>query len=62
LLCHAIRADWPIPFERRGPIIREVVALFGDADGRRSNAAVSVYLAAGAANRRALRRAVTAGE
>jgi hypothetical protein len=50
LLAHAIRDGWPVPAERRGPILSEVCSLFEkpdqSRDARRTVAAARAVLAA----------------
>ena len=45
LLRHAVRENWPIPVERRPPIIEALGNLIGNADARRVIGIARVFLA-----------------
>ena len=50
LLPSAIRQGWPVPLDRRGPILDEVLAGLDDSDARRVALVGRVVIAADQAN------------
>ena len=50
LLRHAVQENWPIPVERRPPIIEALENMIGNTDARRTIGIVRVFLAMDRAN------------
>jgi hypothetical protein len=55
LLAHAIRAGWPVPAERRGPLLEAVASGLHADNPRQTIAATRVFLAAVQSNLEAAR-------
>jgi hypothetical protein len=61
LLRYAINHDWPVPYERRRPILEEIFELARFADARKAISAFRVFIAADWANLRAEEHALRRG-